>query len=155
MLTLTLRLTCLLLLSAAGSCFSQGKLTSFQQYRIPEKRVFRGIRSVYAKSDSEVVVLGLCKNYSVTLPSSLFLSGKPEAKTDRRDVPFLRIHGNVLYDFLYRSFVDTPFYQQNLQQHTVQTYLSISVRNRYPFNVYLTNRQGNSPYFQNDFNLSL
>jgi hypothetical protein len=63
--------------------------------------------------------------------------------------PFLTVHGNVQYDFLYRSLVDTPFSQKDFRQHTVQATLDISIRNQYPFRVVLSSRRSNSPYFDN------
>lgn len=69
--------------------------------------------------------------------------------------PFLRVHGNVQYDYLYRSFVDTPFSQRDFQQHTVQTSLSIVIKDRYPLKLNLSNRRGNSPYFRNFLNWNM
>lgn len=69
--------------------------------------------------------------------------------------PFLRIHGNVEYDFLYRSFIDTPFTQNDFQQHTVKTSLSITVKDKYPLKVNLSNRISNSPYFKNFMDLNM
>lgn len=62
--------------------------------------------------------------------------------------PFLTLHGNVQYDFLYRSFVDTPFSQNGYQQHTVQTSLNIVVKDKYPINARFTTRKSNSPFFK-------
>ncbi len=56
-----------------------------------------------------------CKAYST---SWLLLNEQAPAQTERTQqpifiaetkTPFLRIHGNVQYDFIYRSFIDTPF----------------------------------------------
>jgi hypothetical protein len=69
-------------------------------------------------------------------------------------VPFLTIHGNVQYDYLYRSYIDTPFSQNNFQQHTVQAFLKIVVKDKYPVTLNLSNRQTNSPYFRNFFDVS-
>jgi hypothetical protein len=69
-------------------------------------------------------------------------------------VPLLTIHGNVQYNYLYRSFVDTPFAQNNFQQHTIQTYLQVTVKNKYPLRVNLSQRISNSPYFRNFLDLN-
>lgn len=74
----------------------------------------------------------------------------PETKT-----PFLRIHGHVQYDFIYRSFIDTPFSQHDFQQHTVQTFLSITVKDKYPINLNLSKRISNSPYFRNFMDVNM
>ena len=74
-------------------------------------------------------------------------------KTIRK--PFLQVHGNVLYDVVYHSNIDTPYNEKNIYQHTVQTYLDITIKDKYPFRVYFTNRFSNSSLFKNfnDFNL--
>jgi hypothetical protein len=59
------------------------------------------------------------------------------------------IHGNVLYDFSYRSYLDTPFMQNDVMQHFVQTKFNVVLKNKYPFTVTLTHRNSNSPYFRN------
>src|SRR2546430_13605449 len=60
-----------------------------------------------------------CKHFyfSYILTSEVF----PEIKSSSnqaKQIPFLKIHGRVTYDYFYRSKIDTPFAQQNLQQHT-------------------------------------
>ncbi len=69
--------------------------------------------------------------------------------------PWLTVHGNVRYDFLYRSYIDTPFSQRNFQQHTVQTTLNIAVRDKYPLRLSLTGRTSNSPFFRNFLDANL
>jgi hypothetical protein len=68
--------------------------------------------------------------------------------------PLLTVHGNVQYNFLYRSFVDTPFSQNNFQQHTIQTFLTVTVKDKYPLKVNLSQRISNSPYFRNFLDLN-
>lgn len=62
--------------------------------------------------------------------------------------PFLVVHGNVMYDFYYQSNADTPYLEKEIYQHTLQTSLEITVRNRYPVRVAFTTRQGNSSLFR-------
>ena len=61
----------------------------------------------------------------------------------------ITVHGNISYDFFYRSKVDTPFNQKNFQQHTEKVYLDILLKEKYPLKVAFTLRQSNSPYFKN------
>ncbi len=70
--------------------------------------------------------------------------------------PFLTVHGNILYNVNYYSNIDTPYNEKNIYQHTVQTYLDILVKGKYPMRIYLTNRFSNSALFRNfsDFNFS-
>lgn len=71
-------------------------------------------------------------------------------------VPFLTIHGNIMYNVNYYSQIDTPYDEHDIYQHTVQTYLDILVKGQYPMRIFLTNRFSNSPLFRNynDFNFS-
>jgi hypothetical protein len=71
-------------------------------------------------------------------------------------VPFLQVHGNVLYNLNYYSRIDTPYNEQNVYQHTIQTWLDILVKGQYPFRIFLTNHFSNSGLFRNysDFNFS-
>jgi hypothetical protein len=66
----------------------------------------------------------------------------------QRKPPFLVVHGNVMYDFYYQSNADTPYLEKEIYQHTLQTSLEITVRNRYPVRVAFTTRQGNSSLFR-------
>ena len=62
---------------------------------------------------------------------------------------FLIIHGNISYDYFYRSKIDTPFNQQDLQQHTERVNLRILLKEKYPLNISFSSRQSNSPFFRN------
>jgi hypothetical protein len=64
-------------------------------------------------------------------------------------IPFLQVHGNIMYNVNYYSNIDTPYNEQDIYQHTVQTYLDITVKGQYPMRVYLTNRFTNSKLFRN------
>lgn len=70
-------------------------------------------------------------------------------------VPFLTVHGNVLYNLNYYSRIDTPYSERNIYQHTIQTWLDVMIKGQYPFRIYLTNHFSNSSLFRNysDFNL--
>lgn len=61
--------------------------------------------------------------------------------------PFIKVRGNIQYDFIYRSLVDTPFAQKDFTQHSMQTTMDVLIRNQYPFRVNLLSRRSNSPYF--------
>jgi hypothetical protein len=61
----------------------------------------------------------------------------------------LVIHGNVQYDFTFRSLVDTPFAQKDFAQHSIQTSMDILIRDQYPVRVTLSTRRSNSSYFEN------
>ncbi len=88
--------------------------------------------------------------------TSYLLVKKPQAAPGlvtrtRQQTPlqnsFLKVHGNILYDVDYRSRIDTPYAENNVYQHTVQTYLDITVKDHYPMRLYLTTRFSNSAYF--------
>jgi hypothetical protein len=66
----------------------------------------------------------------------------------------LTVHGNITYFFNYRSYIDTPFAENNMMQHSVQTRLDMVLKEKYPFTVYLTSRRSNSDYFSNATDVS-
>jgi len=95
-----------------------------------------------------------CKQY--------FLFGQAQVSTPSVDtttgsskVPLLTIHGNVRYDFLYRSYLDTPYAQRDFRQHTIQTNLQVTVKDKYPMRVNLVARTSNSPFFRNFLDANL
>ena len=61
----------------------------------------------------------------------------------------LDIKGNVSYDFFYQSNIDTPFTERDIHQHTVQTNLTVTIRNQYPLRISFSTQQGNSSLFRN------
>ena len=69
--------------------------------------------------------------------------------------PFLKVHGNVMYDYYYQSGVDTPYQQKDIYQHTVQTYLDLTVRDQYPLRVGFSTARGNSTLFRNITGLNM
>ncbi|SEN26754.1 hypothetical protein SAMN04488505_109109 [Chitinophaga rupis] len=69
--------------------------------------------------------------------------------------PFLTVHGNVMYDVYYQSNVDTPYVEKDVYQHTVQTFLDITIRNQYPLRVAFSTNMGNSSLFRNVTGLNL
>lgn len=69
--------------------------------------------------------------------------------------PFLKVHGNVMYDYFYQSGVDTPYQQKDIYQHTVQTYLDFTIRDQYPIRVGFTTARGNSTLFRNITGLNM
>ncbi|MBS1512426.1 MAG: hypothetical protein JST86_16390 [Bacteroidetes bacterium] len=68
--------------------------------------------------------------------------------TVSKKAPFVSIHGNVLYSFSYRSYIDTPFAQNDLVQQLVQTRFDILLDQKYPLRVTVSGRSSNSPYFK-------
>ena len=67
----------------------------------------------------------------------------------RNEPALFKLRGNILYNYSYRSYIDTPFAQHDLMQHLVQTNLHLLVKDRYPVKVTITNRSSNSAYFRN------
>lgn len=53
-----------------------------------------------------------------------------------------------MYDLYYQSNVDTPYVEKDVYQHTVQTFLDITVRDQYPIRLAFTTRMGNSSLFR-------
>lgn len=98
-------------------------------------------------SDSGYYFNGICKQ----LPPETRINdgpGKP-SWADLPSSPFITIRGNIQYDFIYRSLVDTPFLQKDFSQHSVQTNMEVVLAQHYPFRVNVLSRRSNSPYFSN------
>ncbi len=90
---------------------------------------------------------GICK----TLKTQMFTGVYERPGISVKKPPLFTVSGNVQYDYLYRSFADTPYFQKDFRQHTIQTSLAISVRNNYPFHLRFIIRKSNSPYFRDFF----
>lgn len=93
---------------------------------------------------------------SADVPMARTSPPAPPALASPPHVPFLQVHGNVLYNLNYYSLIDTPYSENNIYQHTIQTWLDILVKGQYPFRIFLTNHFSNSSLFRNysDFNFS-
>ena len=61
---------------------------------------------------------------------------------------FLKIHGNIYYDVYYQSNIDTPFYERDIYQHTIRTYLDVTIKDQYPLRVNFSTRFSNSGMFK-------
>jgi hypothetical protein len=71
--------------------------------------------------------------------------------TPNRTKKFLQVHGNILYEYIHQSRVDTPFYQKGLEQHYERITLDILIKENYPFRIAFNSRQSNSPFVRNYF----
>jgi hypothetical protein len=109
---------------------------------------------IYKSHDTTWVYSGICKTLKTTIYPGQAIHLSSLNKADPRP-PFLTIHGNIQYDFLYRSFADTPFYQKDFRQHSVKTSYSLLFRNIYPVQVTLLHRNSNSPYFRDITDISV
>lgn len=115
-----------------------------------------------------MILRGLCKNISGVCViekkteiytqtemnrNLIILQNKDEVNVHRS--PYLSIHGNVAYNFNYQSYLDTPYMQNDIVQQSVQTRLNFTLKQQYPFSVFITHRNSNSPYFINATDISL
>ncbi len=101
---------------------------------------------------SRIIYFSDCKNFQT---AALFAERAAPAAALPKRTPFIQVHGDITYHFTYRSFVDTPFAQQDLTQHYIQTNLRLVIKNQYPLKLSFTNRSSNSPYFSNVTDLSV
>ncbi len=107
------------------------------------------------KKDS-VLLRTFCKNLYVAMMAAQKQAAelvKPVPVSARKPA-FIQIKGSVRYDFMYRSFTDTPFLQKDFQQHTLQTNLQVTIKEKYPFRVAIATRVSNSPFFRNFMDLN-
>lgn len=100
-----------------------------------------------------VGISGVSNRYDV------FYIGIPETKVtgekvtvakqdESRRVPLLKVTGNILYDVNYRSRIDTPYAENDVYQHTLQTRLDLLYKDQYPLRLYVTTRFSNSSLFR-------
>jgi hypothetical protein len=147
-----------LMMICAQYIYSQSLQPALQKYN----RLFN--TTEFIRTDSGLLInnysANACKTYSVKtgfIPNKIIVPLVPVAKINKEPVKpkLLTIHGNVSYDFFYRSKIDTPYSQQNLQQHTEKVWLDILIKERYPFKVGFTARQSNSPFYRDLYNVNL
>lgn len=137
-------LVCLLFLILCGEQGrGQGRIDTVPAYRVMDINP-RSFRS----NDTTWVYSGICKPLKQVVIFTERGSLATGASSPKRS-PFLQVRGTILYDFLYRSFADTPFYQKDFRQHTLQASLAVTVKDRYPFRMNFVVRKSNSPYFKN------
>lgn len=115
--------------------------------------------------DSIFILFSACKNTNVMEFKTLsYVFVKPEihrladtiqfVNAARPKNPLLKVHGNIMYNFSYRSFIDTPFTQNDLAQHLIQSYFDFVVKDKYPVRMIVSGRSSNSPYFKDRIDLS-
>jgi len=107
--------------------------------------------------DTVLIFFGNCKNTLILTahPAAAQIIQPVAAAIPEKKIPFIKVHGNVMYNFNYRSYIDTPFAQNGLVQNMVQTSLNFVVKEKYPVKMLITHRNSNSPYFKDltDVNL--
>ncbi len=112
----------------------------------------------FIKTDTGIIInhytIDACKSYTVKtmfIPNNNPVSTQSTATNVKEPgIPkFITIHGNISYDFFYRSKLDTPIVQDDFQQHTERVNLSLLIKEKYPLKVAFVLRQSNSPYFRN------
>ncbi|HTN08209.1 hypothetical protein [Agriterribacter sp.] len=59
------------------------------------------------------------------------------------------LHGNINYDFFYRSVVDTPHAGANIMQHSLRVNIHAMLKKVLPVAVHIQTRHSNSPLFKN------
>ncbi|MDI9363594.1 MAG: hypothetical protein QM541_01490 [Flavobacterium sp.] len=131
------------------NCFSNVRLQS----RTPDVYALTSYGA--CKAPRYILVITNTVTTTTVSLANEYASAKLEKVVEQAKIPFLKVHGNVLYDVSYRSSIDTPYAEQDIYQHTIQTYLDITVKDKYPMRLYLTNRFSNSNFFQNFSNINL
>ncbi len=102
----------------------------------------------FNESLKQSLTSGLSKFGSIK-PDSLALSMMPSIsfKGMLHPKPLIQLNGGRLsYNYNYRSSVDTPFAEKNIQQHNSYGYLKLSIAGL-PFNVNYLIRRSNSTFF--------
>lgn len=131
----------LLVVPAKAVAFEQTDTLPGQYSRITDINPHK-----FQRGDTVWIISGICKPLKRVMYTGE--AAHPFLTKNPANTSLLKIHGNVQYDFTYRSFVDTPFSQKNFQQHTVQTTLDITLKEQYPLRMTILHRSSNSAYFE-------
>ena len=65
------------------------------------------------------------------------------------------IHGDVSYDFLYRSAMDTPYAGDHIMQHSARANIYTTIKKTLPVAIHINTRQSNSWLFKNYIDASI
>jgi hypothetical protein len=149
-----------LILSMIGNTsFSQSRIEAGEDQVWINDSLPRALRinsRVIAAGDTVWLISGICKPLVRTPYTDKYKPVVTDPVIEKKQTsPLLKINGSVQYDFLYNSYVDTPFSQRNFQQHTVQASVRITVKDKYPLKLNIMTRAGNSAYFSNFFDAGL
>ena len=151
MLRLVTILILMILFSNKSFCQNQSVLNSTtQKSSLPQPRFLHTDSGFY-------IIETFRKGCKARIESDYFFANEGETavtETVKITLPpvaekFIIIHGNLSYNFNYRSYIDTPFAQEDIMQHSIQTRLNVKIKEKYPFAVYFTSRRSNSPFFSN------
>jgi hypothetical protein len=71
------------------------------------------------------------------------------------DYKKLDLTGEISYEFLYRSQIDTPFAQKDFRQHIVRGAFRTDILNKYPVKINMAYKVSNSPFMRNTIDVSL
>ncbi len=139
--------------------------TAQSQYQQPreKRKEFKSIVTQHTTIDSGIMIIqtyiGACKNYwmnamihpfdTVQAIASIVPSVRPPA------IALLTVHGNISYDFLYRSGSEQAFLPRDLHQHREQVNLKMVYQEKYPINLSFASRQSNSMVFKRFIDLQL
>jgi hypothetical protein len=101
-----------------------------------------------------IIIEKFIKEDTASLPVKL-IPGVPAVLSRTRKEPLIFLHGNVLYDFNYRSYIDTPLALKDVSQHYIQSTVNVIYANKYPVDIVLRRRQGNNIYLRNYFDINV
>ena len=87
--------------------------------------------------------------------SSQLATGMRTEAPRQNTPPLFQIHGNIYYDYYYRSNIDTPYVLNDYQQHTIRTYLDITYKDAYPVRLAFTARLNNAGFLKNMAGINL
>lgn len=107
-------------------------------YQFPVARTCKSVRVIYLQVFEPVIENKV----------------KVESEVVSQKHRWLTLSGNILYDLNYQSRIDTPYAENHVLQHTIQTRIDGVFKEKYPFRLYVTSRFSNSAFFRKytDFN---
>ena len=107
---------------------------------------------------SFLVYKGACKSNNLSFQLNQ-LQNLPTGGLNKQAAPAAPkndfIHGDITYDYFYRSAIDTPFSGSNIQQHNIRANLQVMVAKQIPVTLQINSRQTNSYLFKNYTDLNV
>ncbi len=95
----------------------------------------------------------ICKNQffvEITLKSTMRIDKVKQVEIKQKQSESkLIVSGYVNYDLYYRSYIDTPYTESNIYQHTLTAGIKLLYKNQYPIKLLFILRHSNSKYFRN------
>lgn len=131
--------------------------------QIIDKKVQLKVIKKLENEDSIIIYQGQCRNIidCILLKNEKLIEDRKfdnlhlNSNLNKDERLSKMIQGNFIYNFNYRSFMDTPFKQNDLIQQTLQIRMRLFITKIIPIQIITTTRKSNSVFFNNNTDIAL